>query len=126
MVQILSFGLARKVGATNGASPNRQALRDATYLDQRSLLRQRIDPEIPMRTLLVLVGIAALVILAGMVTGFINIDQTQTAQLPRIEGGQAPEFKADVGKIDLGTERKVIEVPKVEVERPGAEPTPTQ
>ncbi|ONF96522.1 hypothetical protein SPHI_13070 [Sphingomonas jeddahensis] len=79
-----------------------------------------------MRTLLVLVGIAALVILAGMVTGFINIDQTQTAQLPRIEGGQAPEFKADVGKIDLGTERKVIEVPKVEVERPGAEPTPTQ
>ncbi len=79
-----------------------------------------------MRTLLVLVGIAALVILAGMATGFINIDQTQTAQLPRIEGGQAPEFKADVGKIDLGTEKKVIEVPKVEVQRPGAEPTPAQ
>ncbi len=79
-----------------------------------------------MRTLLVLVGIAALVILAGMATGFINIDQTQTAQLPRIEGGQAPEFKADVGQIDLGTEKKVIEVPKVEVERPGAAPTPAQ
>jgi len=79
-----------------------------------------------MRTLLVLVGIAALVILAGMATGFINIDQTQTAQLPRIEGGQAPEFKADVGKIDLGTEKKVIEVPKVQVQRPGAEPTPAQ
>ena len=79
-----------------------------------------------MRTLLVLVGIAALVILAGMATGFINIDQTQTAQLPRIEGGQAPEFKADVGKIDLGTEKKVIEVPKVQVQRPGAEPTPVQ
>jgi hypothetical protein len=126
MVQILSFGLARKVGATSEASSNRQAVRDATYLDQRSLLRQRIDPEIPMRTLLVFVGIVALVILAGMATGFINIDQTQTAQLPRIEGGQAPEFKADVGKIDLGTERKVIEVPKVEVERPGAEPTPAQ
>jgi hypothetical protein len=79
-----------------------------------------------MRTLLVLVGIAALVILAGMATGFINIDQTRTAQLPRIEGGQAPEFKADVGKIDLGTEKKVIEVPKVEVQKPGAEPTPAQ
>ena len=48
-----------------------------------------------MRALLVLLGIAALVILAGMATGFINIDQTQTAQLPRLEGGQAPEFKAD-------------------------------
>ncbi len=79
-----------------------------------------------MRALLVLVGIAALVILAGMATGFINIDQTQTAQLPRIEGGQAPEFKADVGKIDLGIEKKVIEVPKVEVQKPGAEPTPAQ
>ncbi len=77
-----------------------------------------------MRTLLILVGVAALVILAGMATGFINIDQTQTAQLPRIEGGQAPEFKADVGKIDVGTEQKVIEVPKVEVQKPAADPTP--
>ncbi len=79
-----------------------------------------------MRTLLILVGVAALVILAGMATGFINIDQTQTAQLPRIEGGQAPEFKADVGKIDVGTEQKVIEVPKVEVQKPAADPTPAQ
>jgi len=79
-----------------------------------------------MRAILVILGIVALVILAGMATGFINIDQTQTAQLPRIEGGQAPEFKADVGKIYVGTERKVIEVPKVEVQRPGASPTPAQ
>ncbi|SEJ65775.1 hypothetical protein SAMN05428950_102432 [Sphingomonas sp. OV641] len=79
-----------------------------------------------MRALLVLLGIAALVILAGMATGFINIDQTQTARLPRIEGGQAPEFKADVGKIDLGTEQKVIEVPKVEVQKPAADPSPAQ
>lgn len=79
-----------------------------------------------MRALLVLLGIAALVILAGMATGFINIDQTQTARLPRIEGGQAPEFKADVGKIDLGTEQKVIEVPKVEVQKPAADPSSAQ
>lgn len=79
-----------------------------------------------MRALLVLLGIAALVILAGMATGFINIDQTQTARLPRIEGGQAPEFKADVGKIDLGTEQKVIEVPKVQVQKPAADPSPAQ
>ncbi len=76
-----------------------------------------------MRGLLVLVGIAALVILAGMATGFINIDQTQTAQLPRLEGGQAPEFKADVGRIDVGTENKTIAVPRIEVQKPG-EPTP--
>ena len=79
-----------------------------------------------MRALLVLVGIAALVILAGMATGFINIDQTRTAQLPRLEGGQAPEFKADVAKIGVGTETKTIEVPKVEVQKPGAAATPAQ
>lgn len=77
-----------------------------------------------MRALLVLLGVAALVILAGMATGFINIDQTQTARLPRIEGGQAPEFKADVGRIDVGTERRVVEVPRVDVQRAGEAPAP--
>lgn len=72
-----------------------------------------------MRALLVLVGIAALVLLAGMATGFINIDQTQTAQLPRLEGGQAPKFEADVAKIDVGTENKTVTVPRVEVQKPG-------
>ena len=72
-----------------------------------------------MRALLVLVGIAALVLLAGMATGFISIDQTQTAQLPRLEGGQAPKFEADVAKIDVGTENKTVTVPRVEVQKPG-------
>ena len=78
-----------------------------------------------MRALLVLVGIAALVILAGMATGFINIDQTQTAQLPRLEGGQAPEFKADVGRIGVGTENTTIAVPTLEVQKAG-DPAPQQ
>jgi hypothetical protein len=79
-----------------------------------------------MRALLVLLGIAALVFLAGMATGFINIDQTQTAQLPRIEGGQAPEFKADVGRIDVGTQTKTVEVPTIQVQKPSATPSPAQ
>ena len=75
-----------------------------------------------MRFLLILVGIAALVLLAGMATGFINIDQTRTAALPRLEGGQAPEFKADVGRIDLGTQNKTVEVPTIDVQKPGEAP----
>lgn len=71
-----------------------------------------------MRALLVLVGIAALVVLAGMATGFINIDQTQVAQLPRLEGGQAPKFEADVAKINVGTENKTVEVPTLSVDKP--------
>ncbi|TCP36002.1 hypothetical protein [Sphingomonas sp. BK235] len=72
-----------------------------------------------MRMLLALVGIAALVLLAAMMLGFVKFDQTQTAQLPRLEGGQAPKFEADVAKVRLGTENKTVEVPKVEVEKPG-------
>ncbi len=81
-----------------------------------------------MRGLLILCGIAALVILAGMVTGFINIDQTRTAQLPKLQGGQAPAFKADVGRIDVGTENKTIAVPRIAVEKPAdpAQPAPPQ
>ncbi|WP_375249282.1 hypothetical protein [Sphingomonas sp.] len=71
-----------------------------------------------MRTLLVLIGIAALVLLAAMMLGFVRFDQTQTAQLPRLEGGQAPKFDADVAKVRLGTENRTVEVPSVEVEKP--------
>ena len=71
-----------------------------------------------MRALLVLVGIAALVLVAGMATGFIKLDQTQTAELPRLEGGKAPKFEASVAKIEVGTENKTVEVPKVEIQKP--------
>ena len=72
-----------------------------------------------MRTLLVLVGVAALVLLAAMMLGFVRFDQTQTAQLPRLEGGQAPKFNADGHLGDVGTEKKTVEVPAVEVQKPG-------
>ncbi|PZQ58509.1 MAG: hypothetical protein DI544_13945 [Sphingomonas taxi] len=71
-----------------------------------------------MRTLLVLIGIVALVILAAMMLGFVKFDQTQTAQLPRLEGGQAPKFDADVAKVRVGTENKTVEVPDISVEKP--------
>lgn len=68
-----------------------------------------------MRALLVLVGLAALVVLGAWSTGMINIDQTRTARLPqlKLEGGQAPEFAANMAKIEIGTENKTIEVPTV-------------
>ena len=71
-----------------------------------------------MRALLVLLGIAAIVVLAGMMTGFIKLDQTRTAALPHLEGGQAPKFEASVAKVDVGTVNKTVEVPKVDVQKP--------
>lgn len=78
-----------------------------------------------MRSFLVMLGIVALLVLAAMLTGFLRFDQTQPAQLPRLEGGQAPKFNADVGRISIGTENKTVAVPDVRVQKP-AEAAPQQ
>ncbi|TKD52934.1 hypothetical protein [Sphingomonas baiyangensis] len=72
-----------------------------------------------MRAILVLLGLAALVLVILMSLGMVSLDQTQSAQLPtiRVEGGQAPEFKADVGRIDVQTVNRTVEVPTLEVEK---------
>jgi hypothetical protein len=72
-----------------------------------------------MRAFLVMLGIVALLVLAALLTGFLRFDQTQSAQLPRVEGGQAPKFNADVADISVGTENKTVEVPQVRVQKPG-------
>ncbi|KTT74689.1 hypothetical protein [Sphingomonas endophytica] len=72
-----------------------------------------------MRSLLVLIGVVALVVLAAMMLGFVKFDQTQTAQLPRLEGGRAPKFDADVAKVSVGTENKTVAVPDIKVQKPG-------
>ncbi len=74
-----------------------------------------------MRTILGLLGIAAIVVVVLMMTGFINIDQTRVAALPKVkvEGGQAPKFDVDVAKVEVGTVNRTVEVPAVSVEKPG-------
>ena len=66
----------------------------------------------------VTLGVVAIAVVAGLVY-MVDIDQTQEARLPDVEvnvdGGQMPEFEADVGSIDLTTEETTIEVPEVEV-----------
>lgn len=66
-----------------------------------------------MRTLLALLGIIALIVVALMHFGLINIDQTRSAVV------QAPQFKADVARVSVGTEDKTVSVPTVRVEKPG-------
>lgn len=74
-----------------------------------------------MRALLVIVAIAIIALIVAVATGFVSLDQTQTARLPSIEvkGGQAPEFKADVAEINMRTENKTVEVPTLSVDKPG-------
>lgn len=64
-----------------------------------------------MRTILVALGLAALILAGLMVSGMVSIDQTRPAVV------QAPEFKAEVGKVELGTTNKTLEVPTLQVEK---------
>ena len=63
---------------------------------------------------------------AAVAIGFgvymVDIDQTQEASLPdvdvSVEGGNLPEFDAEVGDIETGTETITMEVPTIEVQSP--------
>src|SRR3546814_19042657 len=72
-----------------------------------------------MRALLVLLGLAVVAVALLMAFGMIDIDQTKSAQLPKvtIEGGQAPRFQADVGRVDVGTENRTVAVPTIDVRK---------
>jgi uncharacterized membrane protein (Fun14 family) len=71
-----------------------------------------------MRTLLALVGLAALVVVGLMYFGLINIDQTSPGMV------KAPTFTADVARVSVGTENKTVAVPTISVEKPAtAQPT---
>jgi len=65
-----------------------------------------------MRTLLVLLAIAVLVLAGLMYFGIVSIDQTRPGVV------QAPTFEADVARVSVGTENKTVAVPTIEVERP--------
>ena len=66
------------------------------------------------------------VVIAAIAIGFgvymIDIDQTEEASLPNVdvnvEGGNLPEFNAEVGDIETGTEESTMEVPTVTFESP--------
>jgi len=66
------------------------------------------------------------IVIAVVAIGFgvymVDIDQTQQASLPdvdvNVEGGNLPEFSAEVGDIETGTEVIALEVPTIEFESP--------
>ncbi len=70
---------------------------------------------------LIAILVVVAVVVAAFAFGFINIDQTREAKAPTVKletsGGQAPAFDVDTAKIDIGTEKKTIEVPTVSVEK---------
>ena len=68
--------------------------------------------------------IAAIVAVIAIAFGvyMIDIDQTEEGSLPDIdvsmEGGNMPEFEAEVGEIETGTEEVTLEVPTIDIQSP--------
>lgn len=73
-----------------------------------------------MRLIGGLLLVVLLILVAGIATGFINLQRTQEGVLPRIavEGGQLPKFDADVAQVKVGTRNETVEVPTVDVKKP--------
>lgn len=67
------------------------------------------------------IAIAAAAILAVGAAYMIDIDQTEEGALPEIaiEGGQMPEFEAEMGEIEITEE--TVTVPSLEITPPDAD-----
>ena len=59
------------------------------------------------------------VIVLALVFGFLRVQQTQDAKLPEVSvaGGQTPKFDVDAAKVDVGTTKTTVPVPKIETEQ---------
>ena len=80
-----------------------------------------------MRAVLLILIVAVLVILAGVVTGFIDINQIRGARAPEVsathngivaKGGQTPAFDVETGSVEVGARNATVKVPALEVKPP--------
>lgn len=80
-----------------------------------------------MRAVLFILIVAVLVVIAGIATGFLNINQIRGAKAPDLaatsngvtaKGGQAPAFDVQTGSVKVGTKQTTVKVPTLEVQRP--------
>ena len=80
-----------------------------------------------MRAIVVILILAVLVFLAGLATGFIDINQIRGAQVPQVgathngivaKGGQAPAFDVETGSVRVGSKQTTVQVPALQVQKP--------
>jgi hypothetical protein len=81
-----------------------------------------------MRTVLIVLMLAVVVVIAGIASGFVDINQIRGAKAPQIsathngvvaKGGQQPAFDVETGSVKIGTKETTVKVPAVIVEKPG-------
>jgi hypothetical protein len=66
--------------------------------------------------------ITALILVPAIAFGVAacDVQKTQEGKLPDVEvkGGQMPKYDVDVGDVDVGTEKKEITVPTIDIDSP--------
>jgi hypothetical protein len=81
-----------------------------------------------LRAILFILIIAVLVGIAGIATGFLDINQIRGARAPQLsttgngvtaKGGQTPAFDVETGSVKVGTKQTTVKVPALVVETPG-------
>jgi flagellar basal body-associated protein FliL len=81
-----------------------------------------------MRAVILLLIVAVLVVIAGVASGYLKINQTRPAKVPQVaatgkgvtaKGGQAPAFDVETGSVKVGTKDTTVRVPSLEVQKPG-------
>lgn len=74
-----------------------------------------------MKTGTIIAAVVAVIAIAFGVY-MIDVDQTEEGSLPDVdismEGGNMPEFDAEVGDIETGTETVTMEVPTLDIQSP--------
>jgi hypothetical protein len=77
-----------------------------------------------MRALILVLILLVVGAIALVSTGFVNVNQTQGAEVPAVavgsdgvvvKGGQEPKFKVETGKIEIGSGQATIPVPEIRV-----------
>lgn len=93
------------------------------------MIRRGSNGKRKMRAVILILIIVVVVLIAALATGFLNVNRTQTAEVPRISashdgitatGGQAPGFDVETGSVKVGSAQKTVTVPTVKVQKPGA------
>jgi hypothetical protein len=80
-----------------------------------------------LRSIVFILILAVIVVIGGIATGLIDINQIRGAKAPDIaatsngvtaKGGQAPAFDVQTGSVKVGTAEKTVRVPTLEVQKP--------
>ena len=75
-----------------------------------------------MRAIVTIIAIVVVIAIIAVATGFVNL-RGNAGEAPRVavEGGKLPSVNADVGSVDFGTKNTTIDVPRVGTEKKAVE-----